>query len=258
MKKFLALLLLLLLCVTPALADQSRVIDGADILSASDESTLEQAITLVRETYRFDVVLLTKTTIDGREARYYAADYYDYNGFGYNDTHDGIILLLVVGAEAGNRDYTIVMTGRGETIFDDDAVYAIEDDILPALRSSNFTTAMARFVRDVEARLGYYDEYYKPVNRTKRVAPILLVIGAAIGAAVAFGLKSQMKSVRRKNGASSYVREGSFQLNRVQDIYLYTTTTRRRIETQSSSGGGHSGGFTGSSGTHHTSHSGKF
>ena len=257
MKKIFVALILLMLTISPALADQSRVIDDADVLSADDESTLEQAITLVREKYQFDVVLLTKTTIDGREARYYAGDYYDYNGFGYNDTHDGIIILLVTGSEAGSRDYAIVMTGRGERIFDDDAVYAIEYDILPPLRSSNYTTAMARFIRDVEARLEFYADYYTPVNRTKRVAPILLLIGAAVGAAVAFGLKSQMKSARKKNSASSYVREGSFQLNRVQDIYLYTTTTRRKIETSSSSGGG-GGGFTGSSGTHHTSHSGKF
>ena len=256
MKKFLALLLFLLLCVSPALAEGNRVIDEADVLSESDESALEQAIALIGQEYQFDVVLLTKASIGDKVPRYYAADFYDYGGYGYKDTHDGIILLLVTGAGVGDRDYTIVMTGRGEKVFDDETVYAIEDDILPALRSSNYPTALARFVRDVEARL----EYYTPANRTSRVAPILVIIGAAIGAMVAFGLKSQMKSVRRKTGASSYVRDGSFQLSRVQDIYLYTTTTRHKIQTQTSGGGGggHSGGFTGSSGTHHTSHSGKF
>ncbi len=255
MKKFLALLLLLLLCVSPTLADQSRVIDEADVLTADDEARLEQAIALIREQRQFDVVLLTKTTIDGKVPRYYAADFYDYGGYGCGDTHDGIIILLVTGAGVGDRDYTIVMTGRGEKIFNDDVVYDIEDDILPALRVSNYSTAMARFVTDVDARLADYT----PDRRTAKVAPILLLAGLGIGAIVAFVLRSQMKSVHRKTGAANYVRDGSFQLTRVQDIYLYTTTTRRRIETQSS-GGGHSGGggFTGSSGTHHTSHSGKF
>ena len=78
MKKFLALLLLLLLCVSPTLAEQPRVIDEADVLTANDEARLEQAIALIRQEHQFDVVLLTKTSIDGKVPRYYAADYYDY------------------------------------------------------------------------------------------------------------------------------------------------------------------------------------
>ena len=253
MKKFLALLLLLLLFVAPALADGNRVIDDADVLSASDEAALEQAIALIRDQYQFDVVLLTKTSIDGKTPRYYAGDYYDYGGYGCGDSHDGIILLLVTGAEAGNRDYTIVNTGRGEKIFDDDAMYEIEDAMLPYLRVSNYAGGMARFVTGVESRL----EYMTPKNRTTRTAVVMFGIGAVIGIIVAMILKGQMKTVRRKIGAKSYIKDGSFQLNRVQDIYLYTTTTRHKIQTQSSSGG-HGGGFTGSSGTHHTSHSGKF
>jgi uncharacterized protein len=252
MKKILALLLLLLLLVTPALADGSRVIDDADVLSASEETSLEQAISLIREKYQFDVVLLTKTSIDGKVPRYYAADYYDYGGFGYGDNHDGIILLLVTGAGVGNRDYTIVNTGRGEKIFDDDAMEELEEAMLPSLRASNFAAGMARFVSGVEEQL----DYMTPKSRTERWGLLSFVVGLVIGTIVALIFRGQMKTVRLKVNAQSYIRDGSFQLNRVQDIYLYTTTTRRKIETSSSSGGG--GGFTGSSGTHHTSHSGKF
>ena len=253
MKKFLALLLLLLLFVTPALAEGNRVIDDADVLSDSEEIALEQAIAVIGDTYQFDVVLLTKTSIDGKVPRYYAGDYYDYGGYGYGDSHDGIILLLVTGAGVGDRDYTIVCTGRGEKVFDDDTLYEIEDDMLPYLRISNYASGMAHFVTGVNARL----EYMTPKNRTTRAAMITFGVGLVIGVIVALILKGQMKTVRRKIGAQSYIRDGSFQLNRVQDIYLYTTTTRRKIETNSG-GGGHGGGFTGSSGTHHTSHSGKF
>jgi uncharacterized protein len=198
-------------------------------------------------------VLQTKTSIDGKVPRYYAADYYDYGGFGYGENHDGIILLLVTGAGVGDRDYTIVNTGRGEKVMSDSTMYAIEDEILPYLQRSNYATAMARFVTGVESALADFT----PARRTAKAAPILILGGLAIGVIVALIFRSQMKSVRRKVGAASYIRDGSFQLTRVQDIYLYTTTTRHRIQTQSS-GGGHSGGFTGSSGTHHTSHSGKF
>ena len=253
MKRFFVLLLLLALCVSPALAEQKRVIDEADVLTDAQENALEQAIALIGQEYQFDVVLLTKTSIDGKTPRYYAADYYDYGGFGYGAKHDGTILLLVTGAGVGNRDYTIVNTGRGEKVMSDSVMYDIEDDMLPYLKMSNYSSAMAKFVTGVESAL----MNSTPARRTARVAPILIIIGVAIGAIVAFILKAQMRTVRRKVGAASYIREGSFQLSRVQDIYLYTTTTRRKIETQSSGGHG-GGGFTGSSGTHHSSHSGKF
>ena len=257
MKKILALLLLLLLllCVPSALADTNRVIDEADVLTASEESALEEAITFIREAYSFDVVVLTKTSISGRTAHYYAADYFEAQGYGYGDKKDGIIVLLVTGAAAGDRDMGIASHGRGEKVFDINEIYAIEDAILPALRASNYGKGMTQFVELVGDRLNDFTS----TNRTKRVAPFILLGGLVIGLIVAFVLKGQMKSARRKSDASSYVREGSFNLSRVQDIYLYTTTTRRRIETQSSGGGSRGGGgFTTSSGGHATGHSTKF
>ena len=113
--------------------------------------------------------------------------------------------------------------------------------------------AFATYVLEVESRLGAH----QPMNRANRMLPIFLLVGLLIGVMVALAFKSQMKTVRRKSGAMSYVRDGSFHLSRQQDIYLYTTTVRRRIEMDSGrgSGGGSHGSFTGGSGTHHTSSS---
>ena len=256
MKRFFVLLALLLLVASPALA-ANRVIDDADVLSASDENALEQAIAAVSQEYNFDIIILTKTSIDGRTATYYAADYYDDHGFGLGDTRDGVMVLLVTGAGVGNRDMGIISHGRGEKIFDLDAIYALEDDVLPYLRQSKYSSGMAQFVMSVRDRL--ID--YQPGNRAGRVLPVTLIIGLVVGLIVVFTMKSHMKTARRKNTATSYVREGSFQLSRVQDIYLYTTTVRHKIETESSGGhGGHSGGggFTSSSGGHFTGHNSKF
>ena len=255
MKKFLLLLLLLLLATSPALA-ANRVIDDAGLLSPQQESQLEEAIAEIARQYQFDVVLLLKQNIGNQAPRYYAADYYDYGGYGYNSTKDGIMLLLVTGAGVGNRDYCILNTGLSESIFTDGVLYDIEEDILPYLSRSSYYTALQLFVSRVAERLHYMNR--SPLERANALFPVLAVGGLIIALIVVFALKSQMKTVRRKKGAASYVREGSFQLTRVQDVYLYTTTHRQRIETNSSGGGHGGGGFTGSSGTHHTSHSGKF
>jgi uncharacterized protein len=51
----------------------------------------------------------------------------------------------------------------------------------------------------------------------------------------AFILKGQLKSVRKKNEANSYVKSGSMQINIHNDIYLYRDITRTKKESSSSS-----------------------
>lgn len=56
---------------------------------------------------------------------------------------------------------------------------------------------------------------------------ICFLIGAAVGFLVVGILAAQLKSVRAKNDAQSYVREGSFYLTHSRDTYLYSNVTRR-------------------------------
>ena len=239
MKKALAVLLLLLLLVFPALAENSRVVDQADVLTAEEEQKLSEYIAGIREKYKFDVLILTMDSIGDRQGDYYAADYYDHNGYREGDRNENTVFF--------------VKTGSGERIFTPDVDDEIADQIRPYMRQKNYGGAFATYVLEVESRLGAH----QPMNRANRMLPIFLLVGLLIGVMVALAFKSQMKTVRRKSGAMSYVRDGSFHLSRQQDIYLYTTTVRRRIEMDSGrgSGGGSHGSFTGGSGTHHTSSS---
>lgn len=252
MKRLLALLAALLLVSLHALAEQ-RVFDEAGLLSASAESRLEDAISGVRSKYSFDVVIATVPHTNGKEIQYFAADFYDYSGFGMNSTHDGILFLIV----SSTRKYYILNTGVSEQIFDDSTLYGIEDEVVPFLRQNDYDGAMLRFVSEVDGCL----ERHTPLGRANAALPVLAAVGVAAALITALVFKAQMRTVRRKSSASDYIRKGSFRLTRSQDIYLYTTTTRTRIETSSGSrGGGHGGGggFTGSSGTHHSGHGGSF
>ena len=255
MKKFLALFLLLFLLVSPALAENSkRVIDEADLLSATDEQTLEENLARIMDTYHFDIVILTKESIGDRQGEYFAADYFDDNGYGYGEgkNRDGMIFFYVTQGDSVGNTLHIVRSGKGETIFDYETVDEMVDHIRPYMARKDYAASVARFVIDAEGML----EAHKAVNRANRLAPIFAISGLAIGAVVAFSFKAQMKTVRRKSGAANYIRDGSFRLTRQQDIYLYTTTTRRRIQSDNNRGGGGGhGSFTGGSGTHHTSSS---
>ena len=267
MKRFFVLLLILLLLALPALAE-TKVYDNAELFSASRERGWETKIGQILEEEQFDVVLVTETSIGSAAPRDYAADFYDYGGFGYGENCDGILLLLVVGGGVGNRDYFILTTGRGEDVFNMNVLYDIEDDILPYLQRSDYASAVDRFLTDVQRYL-VKAHPRTAAEKANEKLPMLLFLGAGVGVIATLIMKFGMRTVRRKQNASSYLQKGSFRLTRQQDIYLYTTTTRQRISepstrssgghSSSHSGGGHSsGGFHGSSGTHHGGHGGKF
>lgn len=56
---------------------------------------------------------------------------------------------------------------------------------------------------------------------------ICFLIGAAVGFLVVGILAAQLRSVKAKNDAQSYIREGSFFLSHSRDTYLYSNVTRR-------------------------------
>lgn len=262
MKRFL-LILLALLCVSlPALASEA-VIDTADLLLDSEEAALREEIAAIESEYGLDVAIVLKNSYSGSSIMRYAADYYEAQGYG----EDGLLFLLTM----YEREYTTVTHGKAIGIFTDYGLDAIHGDITPYLSNGDYYGAMSRYLRHIrryaeQAENGEaYDVYNQvtlqtPLERTAEIAPFILIGALVIALIVALVLKSQMKTVRRQSGAASYVKEGSFQLTRMQDIYLYTTTRRRKIETNNNSGG-RSGGsttFRSSSGGSFGGRSGKF
>ena len=93
MKKLLICLALCLMLTLPALAE-NRVFDDADLLSATEESALNDTIAGIYAAHHFDVVLHTTNSTGRKSVKMYAADYYDQGGFGYGANGDGLIFVL--------------------------------------------------------------------------------------------------------------------------------------------------------------------
>lgn len=273
MKKFLILLLALLCVSFPALAKE-YVIDEADLLSSQEEAALERTIASIAQEYDLDIALAFKNSIQGRDVMRYAADYYIIQGFGRGANQDGMLFLLTM----EEREYTTVTHGSAIQAFTDYGLDQIHADITPYLTGGEYAQAMERYLVHVEnylrqARTGPSFDVDNPVRRTgadgltfsthtpltqaNDVFPIILIIALVIALIVVFVMKGQMKTIRKKAGAASYVKEGSFRLTRQQDIYLYTTTRRRKIESNSGGSGG-SSTFRSSSGGSFGGRSGKF
>ena len=249
-KRLFVLSLLLSLLALPALADTSRVADEANLLSAAQEQQLQERIDSIVQQYDIDVAIVTVNSIGYRSPGLYAADFYDEHGYGVGDDRSGLIFLICM----GSRDYFTAVTGDAQRIFDQSTRDNIHEDVVPHLSGGRYAKAFEVYLNGVEEAL----QAHTPEGRFRRMAPIILLAGVGIGCIVAFSLKRQLKSVRRKQNAASYVVNGSFQLTRFQDIYLYTTTTRRKIETNYGGGGSGGGSFRSSSGRSFSGSGGKF
>ena len=261
MKKFLLVFLLaLMICafsVSAVLASTPpRLVDDAKLLTSSEKTELLSRLNEISERQNMDIVIVTVNSLGGKSPSAFADDYYDYNGY----REDGILLLIAM----DTRDYWISTSGYGITAFTDAGIDYIADAFLTDLSEGDYASAFETYAElcdefITEAKNGdAYDSGHMP----KSPFPLgqNLLISVVVGFVIAFIttaiMRSKLKSVRSKAGATDYVRDGSFRVTRSRDFLLYRTVSRRARPKNESSGG--SSTHSSSSGRSHGGGGGKF
>jgi len=264
-KKWILLALALLALAVPAFAEGlPLVVDNAALLTQEVVAELSAEAQRLSDAYQMDVVIHTTESLGGKIARDYAADFFDYSGYGRGADHDGVMLTLSM----EDRDWDLLTTGSGIAAFTDYGLEQISDDIVPYFSAGNYADGFRRFLHDAEIFLAQwksgapYDvnnrvQLRTPLERATGIAVYLMIAALVIAAGVLLIMIFGMKTARPKPNASEYVKDGSVEISRSQDIYLYRTQTRVHVPKQSSSGGG-SSTFRSSSGRSHGGRSGKF
>ncbi|MBQ1312357.1 MAG: TPM domain-containing protein [Blautia sp.] len=261
------MVLLALVKVLPAMAQSSgyaRMLDYAGVLSEKELDGLETMLGNIRQEHDFDVVIAVIDSTEGQSPMAYADDFYDYNGYGCGPGRDGIMLLVAL----GDRKWAISTSGSGIDYFTDAGQSYITDRMKPYLSDGEYAKAFRTFAQDCEDFLvsaengTIYDSNNMPKKPLSGLWYLLsLGIGAGGASAVTAGLKGQLKSVHFKSGAEDYVKNGSFQLTKEDDLFLYSRVSRvRKPKNEGSRGGGGGGStiHTSSSGHTHGGSSGSF
>ena len=239
-----------------------RLVDEANLLSASEETALQLKLDEISEQLQFDVVVVTASSIGSRTPMEFADDYYDYNGYGYGDTHDGCLLLVSM----ADRDWWVSTCGYGEEALDSDYfVSFIENhDVVPALSDGDYDGAfnsfadyVNEFVTEAKENKPYsYSHRYDNAKSKAIGAIISVLIGLVISGIVTLSVKSKYtKAVRMNAGAGNYLVDGSLILHQSYDNFVTTSVTKTAKETSGSSSGG---SHTSSSGSSHGGGGGKF
>lgn len=272
---FITTLLILLSMTVPAFAADGLpyVVDNADLLTAEEESTLEAYLESKSNEFRFDIVVLTVNSLDGKTAEAYADDYYDYTGYGYGENHDGCLLLVAI----DDREWHLSTTGYGITALTDAGIDYISNHFLDDLSNGDYLNAFEMYAYLVSAfveqsdsgdaydynNLDEFDPYYSAddyssSNSGGSVGSAVLagvIAGAIITAIFMSILKGKMKTVYHKAQANDYLINDSLEITGAHDIFVTSHVTKTAKESKSSGG---SSTHSGSSGTSHGGGGGHF
>lgn len=268
MKNKISMLVLMLVCclsfgmvVSAEEESAVRLVDMAELLTASEESRILAVLDEISDRQRLDVVVVTTDSLDGKTPMAFADDFYDENGYGFGTGRDGVLLLVSM----EDRDWWISTSGYGITVFTDAGITYMSDQFLPDLGDGSYEEAFTRFAHlcdqfITQAKAGEpYDVGTLPkmpfsVGYNLGVA---LFIGLLAAVIITLIMRHSMKSVRFQPAAAAYVKRGSMQVTESRDLFLYAHVDRKAQQKQSSSRGG-SQTHTSSSGRTHGGRGGKF
>ena len=236
-----------------------RLTDEADLLSDSEEKDLLAKLDEISDRQKCDVVVATVNSLEGKTAMEYADDFYDYNGYGYGEDRDGIILVISM----EDRDWWMSTCGYGITAFTDAGQKYMSDKFIPMVSDGEYADAFTKYA-DLcdefltQAKTG---EPYDKSNMPKESLNIIwLPIDLAVGLFAAFIAdslkKSKLKTVRRKAAAQDYMVDGSFRVTKNYDRFITKNVTTRVIHRDDDSGG--SSTHSSSSGSDHGGSGGSF
>lgn len=273
---FILLSILLVFSLTvPASASGTLplIVDKADLLSVEEETALEEKAQALRSEYEMDIVILTVDSLEGRSAQNYADEYYDENGYGYDEEGSGILFLLAM----EEREWYISTCGDAIYALTDYGIQQLGEEAIWYFSDGKYANGFYAFLTLLPNNLNSYDsgvpidgqadysgDYYHGEQDTiyyyeKENSPSIflsLMIGLIAATVVILIMRSSMNTKRQQHGASGYLKAGSFHLNRHQDLFLYSNVSKVRRQQNTSKGG--SSVHRSSSGRRHGGGGGRF
>jgi uncharacterized protein len=242
MKKIISLLLVLMLCASLAItayaaeADESFIIDNADLLADYEESSLNKKLAEISEAYQAQIVVMTVDYLDGKDIDTYLESTYDTQGFGYGQDHDGVLLLVCM----QTREWRILSNGFAGEAIKPDTIDKMGEAFVSDLSDGFYAKAFKAFADECEYYLnGYLNGF--PFETGKALL-ISLGVGILLAMGITKGWKKQLKSVQKKSKANAYVINGSMNVTQSGDYFMYRNVdkTKREKSSSSSSSGGSS------------------
>ncbi len=239
-----------------------RVVDWGDLLSDGDEADLAATLDEISERQQVDIVVVTVDSLEGQSAMAYADDFYDYNEYGFGEERDGILFLISM----GDRAWHISTSGYGITAVTDAGLEYMSEAFVDDLSGGDYLAAFTTFAEMcddyiTQARLGEpYDVDHLPQEPFDPLWTFIISLGIGfLAALIVTGImKGELKTVGSQARADDYVKRGSMNLTKTNDLYLYSHIDRRERKEEEPRDSGGSNTHTSSSGRTHGGGGGTF
>lgn len=238
-------------------AGKKSVIDDAGLIKASDEKELDKKIKNIQKD-KFDVVILTVKSLDGKSAQDYADDYYDNNDYGLDNEKSGVLFLV----SKGDRKYHISTKGAGIKAFTDYGIGRIKEEIKPYLSDGDYFNACDEFLNITKDFVKAYKDgtpYDTDNPYNEEIDYVILEVIAFVIALISVGImRLRMNTAKPKGTAMEYIKKGSFKLTSEKDIFMYSTVTKTAKPKDNDNSAGGSTTHVSSSGSEHGGGGGSF
>lgn len=242
-------------------AGKKSVIDDAGLIKASDEKELNKKIKNIQKD-KFDVVILTVRSLDGKSAQDYADDYYDNNDYGFDSEKSGVLFLV----SKGDRKYHISTKGAGIKAFTDYGIGRIKEEIRPYLSDGDYFNACDEFLNITKDFVKAYKDgtpydtdnpYNEEIDYV--ILEVIALVIAFVIALISVGImRLRMNTAKPKGTAMEYIKKGSFKLTSEKDIFMYSTVTKTAKPKDNDNSAGGSTTHVSSSGSEHGGGGGSF
>ena len=223
------------------------VVDQANIIPDDVEAALIARCDTIAEEYKMEVAIVTASDFGGLIAQAYADDFYDFNGYGYGENDDGILLVYKPGEE-GEREIYITTHGDGSAVFFQGIREGVITDMKDYLIAEDYEKAFNIYLDRAEEQL-------KPGTPVIWLF-VLALVGAVVGLLITGSMTAKNKSVVAQNQAKVYTRQGSMMVTGAQDVYAYSFVDTRPKQTSDNSNDDST--HTSSSGRTHSGSGAKF
>ena len=242
-------------------AGKKSVIDDAGLIKASDEKELDKKIKNIQKD-KFDVVILTVKSLDGKSAQDYADDYYDNNDYGLDNEKSGVLFLV----SKGDRKYHISTKGAGIKAFTDYGIGRIKEEIKTYLSDGDYFNACDEFLNITKDFVKAYKDgtpydtdnpYNEEIDYV--ILEVIALVIAFVIALISVGImRLRMNTAKPKGTAMEYIKKGSFKLTSEKDIFMYSTVTKTAKPKDNDNSAGGSTTHVSSSGSEHGGGGGSF
>ena len=204
----------------------SLVEDYADVLTDSEEAELIAKLEALGSEYDIEIGAITVDSYEGKDPQDFADDFYDYNGYGYGENDDGLIVVFNTGKGDGNRNLAISTHGKGIELLTDLEIDRIIEMMINPIKNGDFAGAFDNFVTECE---GAFDESISIIW-----IPVSILVGFGLAFLIVKIQASKLKTVVQKADAADYV--GNVVLTYQNDQFMYrNVTSSPKVKSESSS-----------------------